>query len=117
MSVKVKTDTAIEVTLTFVDDETGEEHEETYNWTLEEARAIKDELIRAVGAQNYPTHKPGVRGGLAPVLQPVGGFKVQPDVRGNGVVHPNDRVTCHCGGSGWGLNGSCGISGCNNVPG
>jgi hypothetical protein len=39
--------------------------------TLEEARALKDELIRAVGAQNPP--------GYAPVLRPVGGFINKPD--------------------------------------
>lgn len=35
--------------------------------TLDEARALKDELIRVVGAQNPP--------GYAPVLKPVGGFR------------------------------------------
>ena len=26
------------------------------------------------------------------------------------------KVVCHCGNPGWGDNGCCGVSGCNNVP-
>ena len=121
--------------------------------TVEEARALKDELIRAVGARPDPP-----RGPLAPVINitpsknsgflntdaiatkrvspadhvMANGQKIPehllkraeaarqkaaaPDVRGNGVLHPNDRPQCHCGSTGWGTNGCCGVSGCNNVP-
>jgi hypothetical protein len=41
--------------------------------TLEEARALKDELIRAIGAQNpVPVKRPGEL--YAPVITPKGGF-------------------------------------------
>lgn len=29
---------------------------------------------------------------------------------------PRPKVWCHCGSPGWGANGCCGVSGCNNVP-
>ena len=89
--------------------------------TLDEARALKDELIRAVGAQN-PLPGPG----YAQVLTPKIGWgmdrpdpklatkipehllkraeaareKVANDVRGDGVLHPSARPQCHCGDAG-----------------
>ena len=95
--------------------------------TLDEARALKDELIRAVGAQNPLP-------GYAPVLRPVGGFRNDTGpadhVMANGQKIPEHllkraeaarekaaKPRCHCGDAGWGENGCCGTSGCNNVPG
>lgn len=93
--------------------------------TLDDARALKDELIRAVGAQNPA--------GYAPVLRPVGGFGNDTGpadhVMANGHKIPEhllkraqaardkNKPRCHCGDAGWGENGCCGTSGCNNVPG
>lgn len=127
MSIKVDTNIIIEL------DQDGETL--VLVLTVEEARALKDELIRAVGAQNPP--------GYAPVLRPVGGFRndtgpadhvmangqkipehllkraeaarrVQLDTDGQPLV---ETEYCHCGDRGWGQNGCCGVSGCNNVPG
>ena len=78
--------------------------------TIEEARALKDELIRAVGAQN-PIQPGLIRecGPYAPVIQPKGGF-INTDA-----TSPLKKL-CHCGEPGWGQNGCCGTSGCSNVP-
>lgn len=87
--------------------------------TLDEARALKDELIRAVGAQNPA--------GYAPVLRPVGGFIPNSEIGPRNIpdhllkraeaAREKNKPRCHCGDAGWGENGCCGTSGCNNVPG
>ena len=111
MTIKVATDMTIHVTLTAEDSE-GKGHDVNYVWTLEEARAIKDALIRAVGAQNpvdpSQVKKIAEAWEYAPVLQPKGGFI------GQGSTLSDTK--CHCGSPGWGHNGACGTSGCNNVP-
>lgn len=92
--------------------------------TLDEARALKDELIRAVGAQNPLP-------GYAPVLTPrIGWGMDRPDPKLGATKIPEHllkraeaarekaaKPRCHCGDAGWGENGCCGTSGCNNVPG
>lgn len=61
--------------------------------SLDEAIELKDALIRAVGAQTHSAAVPK---------------EAEPRT----VVNR----TCHCGAPGWGRNGCCGPSGCNNVP-
>ena len=112
MTVEVETDTIIKITIKAEDVE-GKGRDVTYVWSLEEARAIKDALIRTIGAQNPP--------GYAPVLRPVGGFRAearraQLDTDGQPLIRTHTE-NCHCGDPGWGQNGCCGVSGCNNVPG
>lgn len=107
MTVEVETDTIIKVTIK-AEDEEGKGRDVTYVWSLEEARAIKDALIRAVGARPDPP-----RGPLAPVIN------ITPP-KNTGFLNTDAIATkrlCHCGDSGWGQNGCCGVSGCNNVPG
>lgn len=111
MSIKVETTINIEVgqgddTLVLV-------------LTLDEARALKDELIRAVGAQNPLP-------GYAPVLSPVGGFVSSSETGPRNIpdhllkraqaARDKNKPRCHCGDPGWGDNGCCGPSGCSNVP-
>jgi hypothetical protein len=99
--------------------------------TVEEARALKDELIRAVGARPDPP-----RGPLAPVINitpPKNTGFLNTDViaerrleqkipehllkRAEARREALESRKCSCGESGWGQNGCCGVSGCNNVPG
>lgn len=98
--------------------------------TVEEARALKDELIRAVGARPDPP-----RGPLAPVINitpPKNSGFLNTDAiaqrrleqkipqhlldRAQARREVVDSKKCHCGDAGWGENGCCGVSGCNNVP-
>lgn len=127
MTVEVETDTIIKVTIKAEDVE-GKGRDVTYVWSLEEARAIKDALIRAVGARPDPP-----RGPLAPVINITppknSGFlntdaiaqrrleQKIPQHLLDRAQRAREKVQCQCGDSGWGQNGCCGVSGCNNVPG
>lgn len=97
MTVTVKSETTIKVELQFDGVQTGR-HEE-YVWTLEEAIAIKDELIRLVGAQSRPFT-------TTPVNQ----------IDQNKMASEPKKRSCQCGGPARASNGACGPSGCNNVP-
>lgn len=93
MTTTVESHTTITVTLKVDHGETGKV--ERYDWSLEEAIAIKDELIRLVGAQSA----------------------IKPVKRDNSIPQNKMAIAwCGCGNPARSDNGSCGPSGCNNVP-